>query len=89
MAVPQLFEPFVQLIEKPVVLTPLMASAVARRASHSALTEMATAERVSIRLDRTFPWEVDGGEQDRTDRFDVTCVPLAVRICQPRGQDAP
>ena len=62
----------------------LMASAVARRASKSALTEMVTAQEISIRLDRTFPWEVDGGDQDRTDRFTVTCVPQAVRICQPR-----
>jgi diacylglycerol kinase family enzyme len=67
----------------------LMASAVARRAADSALTEVVTAERVSIRLDRTFPGEVDGGDQDRTSRFEATCVPLAVRICQPRGQEAP
>ncbi len=65
----------------------LMASAMARRASKSSLTEMVTAEKVSIRLDRTFPWEVDGGDQDRTDRFDVTCVPDAVRICQPRLEE--
>jgi diacylglycerol kinase (ATP) len=61
----------------------LMASAVARRAHKSALTEMITAERVKIRLDRTFPWEVDGGDRERTDRFDVRCLPGAVRICQP------
>jgi YegS/Rv2252/BmrU family lipid kinase len=62
----------------------LMASAIARRASRSALTEMVTAERLSIRLDRTFPWEVDGGDRDRTDTFEVRCVPRAIRICQPR-----
>ena len=67
----------------------LMASALARRATDSALTETITAERVSIRLDRTFPWEVDGGDQDRTDRFKVRCVPRAVRICQPRSQQTP
>jgi len=66
----------------------LMASALARRATESSMTETVTAERVSIRLDRTFPWEVDGGDQDRTNRFDVTCLPQAVRICQPRVEQA-
>ena len=65
----------------------LMASAVARRANKSSLTEMVTAEHVTIRLDRTFPWEVDGGDQDRTDEFEITCVPNAVRICQPRNKE--
>ena len=53
----------------------LMASAVARRANKSSLTEMVTAEQVTIRLDRTFPWEVDGGDQERTDQFEIKCVP--------------
>ncbi len=66
----------------------LMASAVARRATKSSLTEMVTAEHVTIRLDRTFPWEVDGGDQERTDRFEIECVPAAVRICQPRSKEA-
>ena len=67
----------------------LMASALARRATESSLTETVTAKRVSIRLDRTFPWEVDGGDQARTKRFDVKCVPSAVRICQPSGEQTP
>jgi hypothetical protein len=66
-----------------------MASALARRATESSLTETVTAKRVSIRLDRTFPWEVDGGDQARTKRFDVKCVPSAVLICQPRGEQTP
>lgn len=66
----------------------LMASAAARRAGRSALTEMTTATKVSIRLDRTLPWEVDGGDQDRTDRYKVKCIPAAVRICQPKCEDA-
>jgi diacylglycerol kinase family enzyme len=47
-----------------------------------------TAERVTIKLDRTFPWEVDGGDQDRTKKFKVQVVPGAVRICQPRNVPA-
>ena len=66
----------------------LMSSALARRATESALTETTTAERVSIKLDRTFPWEVDGGDQDRTKKFKVQVVPGAVRICQPRSAPA-
>ena len=65
----------------------VMASAVARRAASSALTETTTAERVSIRLDRTFPWELDGGDRDRTDCFEVHCCPAAVRICRPRTKE--
>jgi YegS/Rv2252/BmrU family lipid kinase len=67
----------------------LMSSALARRATESALTETTTAERVSIKLDRTFPWEVDGGDQDRTKRYKVRCVPGAVRICQPPNDQTP
>ena len=66
----------------------VMASAIARRASSSALTEVITAERVSIRLDRTFPWELDGGDRDRDDTFEVTCKPGAIRICRPRDGGA-
>jgi YegS/Rv2252/BmrU family lipid kinase len=64
----------------------VMASALARRASASALTETTTAEQVTIRLDRTFPWEVDGGDRERTDTFDVRCLPGPVHICQPRQE---
>jgi hypothetical protein len=51
------------------------------------LTEVTTAERVAIRLDRTFPWEVDGGDRERTATFDVHCVHDAVQICQPRRHE--
>jgi len=65
----------------------VMASAVARRAASSALTEMTTATQVTVRLDRTFPWEVDGGDRERTDTYEVRCIPQAVRICQPRREE--
>jgi diacylglycerol kinase family enzyme len=65
----------------------LMASAAVRRVGRSSVTEMTTGTKVSIRLDRSLPWEVDGGDHDRTDRFKVKCVPAAVRVCQPKCQD--
>jgi diacylglycerol kinase (ATP) len=65
----------------------VMASAIARRAASSALTEVTTAAQVTVRLDRTFPWEVDGGDRDRTDTYEVRCIPQAVRICQPRREE--
>lgn len=63
----------------------VLASAALRRTDKSPLTQTVTAERVTIRLDRSLPWQVDGGDRDRTDSYDVCCVPNAVRICQPRS----
>lgn len=62
----------------------VLVSATLRRARKSPLTEMTTAERVTIKFDRSLPWQVDGGDRDRTDEFEVRCIPGAVRICQPR-----
>ena len=62
----------------------VLVSAVFRRADKSPLTKVASAEHISIRFDRSLPWEVDGGDRDRADDFDIRCVPNAVRICQPR-----
>jgi YegS/Rv2252/BmrU family lipid kinase len=61
----------------------LAASTVAGRVDRSHLTEMTTAESVTIDLDRSLPWEVDGGDRDRDDRYKVRCLPGAVRIAQP------
>jgi len=62
----------------------VLVSAVFKRADKSPLTKVASAEHISIRFDRSLPWEVDGGDRDRANDFDVRCVPNAVRICQPR-----
>jgi diacylglycerol kinase (ATP) len=67
----------------------VMANATLRRADASSLTEMATARELTISFDRTLPWEVDGGDRDRTATFEVTCVPRAIRICQPHGGSTP
>jgi len=61
----------------------LLASAVVKRTHESPLTKVVTAEKVTVSLDRSMPWEVDGGDRDRTDEFEISCVPHAIRICQP------
>jgi YegS/Rv2252/BmrU family lipid kinase len=61
----------------------LAASALAGRIDRSRLTDMTTAEKVRIALDRTLPWEVDGGDRDRDDHYKVRCLPGAVRIARP------
>jgi YegS/Rv2252/BmrU family lipid kinase len=62
----------------------VLSSAILRRTDRSPLTRVASANEISIRLDRTYPWEVDGGDRDRSDAYAVSCRPGAVRVCQPR-----
>lgn len=61
----------------------LLGSAALGRTDASPLAQTVTAEQVSIRLDRTLPWEVDGGDRDRTDEYEITCLPGAIRVLQP------
>lgn len=61
----------------------LLAQATVGHPARSALAEVATAERVTIELARTLPWQVDGGDRERTDTYEVRCRPAAVRICRP------
>jgi diacylglycerol kinase family enzyme len=63
----------------------LLGRAVTRRPERSPLAEMTTFSTLTITLDRTLPWEVDGGDRDRTDSYEVVCKPKAIRICQPRA----
>lgn len=64
----------------------LLARTVTRRPEDSPLAEMTTASRVSVTLDRTLPWEVDGGDRERTDSYEITCRPSAIRVCQPSAE---
>lgn len=64
----------------------VLTSATLRRVHKSPLTEVTTAKKLKIRFDRTLPWEADGGDRERTDKFKVVCVPGAVRICRPHGE---
>lgn len=61
----------------------LIGSAVARRIESSPFARTTTAEKTIIELDRTVPWQVDGGDRERTDRFEIRCLPAAISICQP------
>ena len=47
------------------------------------MVDTAAAERIEVSFVREMPWEVDGGDKDRTDTFTITCVPAAVHVCQP------
>jgi YegS/Rv2252/BmrU family lipid kinase len=62
------------------------ARTIASRAELSPFVEMATATKVKVVLDRTWPWEVDGGDKPKAKKFKVRCLPCAVAICQPRAQ---
>ena len=62
----------------------LFGSAMTRRIEGSPFAKVTTAEKIVIELDRTLPWEADGGDRDRTDRFEIRCLPNAISICQPR-----
>jgi YegS/Rv2252/BmrU family lipid kinase len=61
----------------------VLASTVVHRAERSKFTEMSRGKRFEIRLDRSMPWQVDGGDRDRSKRFTVRCLPGAIRICRP------
>ncbi len=61
----------------------LVGRAALGRADRSPLAHHFTASTIEIVLDRSLPWEVDGGDRERTDRYDVTCLPGAIRIAQP------
>lgn len=61
----------------------LVGSVVARRVESSPLARTTTAEKIVVELDRTVPWQVDGGDRERTDRFEIRCLPAAIRICRP------
>jgi diacylglycerol kinase family enzyme len=61
----------------------LAGAAVAHRIEASPFGEVTSGEHIVVELDRTLPWEADGGDRDRIDRFEVRCVPSAIAICQP------
>lgn len=61
----------------------VLTTAAVGKSEHSPLADIVTAETVTIRLDRSLPWEVDGGDRDRTDHYEIRCLPAAIRIAQP------
>lgn len=60
----------------------LLGAAVTHRIDALPFAQLTTAEHIVIELDRTMPWQVDGGDRDRTDRFDVRCLPGAIDVCR-------
>ena len=61
----------------------LAGAAVARRVEASPFGEVTRGTSLVVELDRTLPWEADGGDRDRIDRFEVRCLPNAIAVCQP------
>ncbi len=61
----------------------LFGAAFAHRIDASPFAQVTTAEHVLIELDRTLPWQADGGDRDRTNRYDIRCLPGAIRVCRP------
>lgn len=61
----------------------LAGSAMVHRIESSPFGEVTRGKKIVVELDRTLPWEADGGDRDRIDRFEVRCLPGAIAICQP------
>ena len=62
----------------------LFGSVLTRRAAASPFASVTRAKKIRIDLDRTLPWQVDGGDRDRADHFEIRCLPHAVSIYRPR-----
>ncbi len=57
--------------------------AVTGHVDASPLAEMTQGKRFKIRLDRTLPWELDGGDRPRANKFSVKVLPQRLPICVP------
>jgi diacylglycerol kinase (ATP) len=53
------------------------------RIDSSPLVEITQGSKVSIKLDRTMPWELDGGDQPRAKKFKVSVLPGRLSVCVP------
>lgn len=62
----------------------LFGAAVTHRIEASPFIEQTSGASILVEFDRSLPWEADGGDQDRCDRFEFQCLPNAIAICQPR-----
>jgi diacylglycerol kinase family enzyme len=60
------------------------------RVARSPYVRMTTGKKISIRLGRKSPYELDGGARPRTKRIKVRVEPGALRVCAPgAGARAP
>jgi diacylglycerol kinase (ATP) len=57
--------------------------ALVGRIDSSPLVNITKASTVKIRLDRTMPWELDGGDQPRAKKFKVSVLPKRQSVCVP------
>jgi diacylglycerol kinase family enzyme len=62
----------------------LFGAAVTHRIEASPFVEQTSGTSILVEFDRSLPWQADGGDQDRLDRFEFQCLPSAVAVCQPR-----
>jgi len=53
------------------------------RVTRSPYVQKTTGKKISIRLDRKSPYELDGGARPRTKRIKVRVEPGALRVCAP------
>jgi YegS/Rv2252/BmrU family lipid kinase len=59
------------------------ARAVIGRIESSPLVQITNGTEAKIRLDRTLPWQLDGGDQPRAKKFEVSVLPGRQAICVP------
>jgi YegS/Rv2252/BmrU family lipid kinase len=63
----------------------LMARAVAGKVESSPIVTVTSGTHMTVRVEKRWPWEVDGGDQPPAKKFDIDCLPAAVNICRPLG----
>jgi len=61
--------------------------AVLGRIDSSPLVQITQGSSVKIRLDRTMPWELDGGDQPRAKKFEISVLPGRLPVCVPASGD--
>ncbi len=53
------------------------------RIDSSPMVDITQGARIKVRLDRTMPWELDGGDRPRAKKFGVLVLPGRLSICVP------
>jgi diacylglycerol kinase (ATP) len=57
--------------------------------AHSKLVHMGRGRKISVKLDRELPYELDGGARASTKKLRVRVAPRAVTVCVPPGDGRP
>ena len=61
----------------------LARAAIGRGPSSPLVSTTTAATKIKIELDRTLPWELDGGDRPRTDTLKIKVLPAALEVCVP------